>query len=70
MTAVVGEREAIGRRLKEAVGRRSPAVIAAEMGISRPRLLQILDGQVPNAWLYLARLAHKGVDVNHLLTGE
>jgi hypothetical protein len=70
VTVRVGEREEIGRRLADALGQRSPEVVAKVMGISRPRLLQILGGEVPNAWLYLARLEKDGINTRKVLRGD
>lgn len=70
LTIRVGEREEIGRRLREELGGLAPEAAAAVMGVSRPRLSQMMNGDVPNAWLYLAHLIRRGYNVRRILTGE
>lgn len=70
MTTVVDSRTAIAARLVEARGKRSAEIQAAKMGITRARLSQMEQGQIPNAWLYLARLLRDGVSIDWLLRGE
>lgn len=40
------------------------------MGLSRQRLSQLEQGDVPEQWMQLVRLADDGVDVAWLLTGR
>lgn len=70
MRTAVESRELIAARLVEARGKRTTESQAAKMGITRARLSQMEQGQIPNAWLYILRLIQDGVDANWLLAGE
>lgn len=67
---MTSEKSAIAKRLREARGPRSTRAMAEKMSLTRRRFQQMEQGQIPTAWLYLARLAKDGVDVEYLLNGS
>lgn len=60
----------IAKRLEEVQGPRGTNSLAEKMGISRRRVQQMKAGRVPDAWIYLVRLAEDGVDISYLLLGN